>query len=110
MLVFRRSARLASGHVSVVSRVVSAREILVTQANWVPRRVTREPVFDVSPGNDWSAVRVWWAPSRASTFAMARPMPREAPVTSATFPARGRSQSTSGASGPVPTRMTCAST
>ncbi len=66
VLVFRRSARLGSGHVSVVERVVSDREIVVTQANWVPRRVTRdEPVVDVSPGNDWSAVRVWWAPSLA---------------------------------------------
>lgn len=63
VLVFRRSGRLASGHVSVVSRVLSAREILVTQANWVRRRVTRdEPVVDVSPRGDWSAVRVWWAP------------------------------------------------
>jgi len=38
----------------------------VTQANWVHRRITRdEAVLDVSPGNDWSRVRVWWAPSRA---------------------------------------------
>ncbi len=64
VLVFRRSARLGSGHVSVVERVVSDREITVTQANWVPRSVARdEPVVDVSPGNDWSEVRVWWAPS-----------------------------------------------
>lgn len=64
VLVFRRSARLGSGHVSVVQRVVSDREITVAQANWVPRRVTRdELVVDVSPGNDWSAVRVWWAPT-----------------------------------------------
>ncbi len=66
VLVFRRSGRLGSGHVSVVERVVSDREITVTQANWVPGRVSRdEPVVDVSPGNDWSAVRVWWAPSLA---------------------------------------------
>jgi len=65
VLVFRRSARLGSGHVSVVGRVVSDREIVVTQANWVHRRITRdEPVVDVSSRNDWSAVRVWWAPSR----------------------------------------------
>lgn len=66
VLVFRRSARLPHGHVSVVSRVVSSREITVTQANWVRRRITREdPVIDVSVRNDWSAVRVWWAPSGA---------------------------------------------
>lgn len=64
VLVFRRSARLPSGHVSVVSRVASTRTVLVTQANWVHARIGRdEPVTDVSPGNDWSAVRVWWEPA-----------------------------------------------
>ena len=66
VLVFRRSGRLPSGHVSVVARRVSDREIRVTQANWVHRRITRdESVIDVSPGNDWTRVRVWWAPSRS---------------------------------------------
>jgi len=47
-----------------VSHVISSREILVTQANWVRHRVTEDqPVIDVSPGNDWSQVRVWWPPS-----------------------------------------------
>lgn len=64
VLVFRRSGRLASGHVSVVARTVSDREIRVTQSNWVHRRITRdEPVIDVSPRNDWSLVKVWWSPS-----------------------------------------------
>ena len=64
VLVFRRSPRLPYGHVSVVREVSSGREIIVTQANWVHHRIARaEPVVDVSPGNDWSAVRVWWAPS-----------------------------------------------
>jgi CHAP domain len=63
VLVFRRSGRLPFGHVSVVTRILSGRSILVSQANWVHRRVTRdEPVVDVSPGNDWTAVRVWWQP------------------------------------------------
>jgi surface antigen len=66
VLVFRRSGRLPYGHVSVVSGVSSGREIIVTQANWVHHRIARaEPVVDVSSGNDWSAVRVWWAPSGA---------------------------------------------
>ena len=64
VLVFRRSGRLSSGHVSVVDRLVSNREITVTQANWVHHRVTRsDPVIDISAGNDWSEVHVWWAPS-----------------------------------------------
>ena len=36
VLVFRRGARLSSGHVSVVSQVLDARHIHVIQANWVP--------------------------------------------------------------------------
>ncbi len=63
VLVFQRGGPLESGHVSVVDRVVSAREITVTQSNWVHRRITRSDlVLDVSDRNDWSAVRVWWAP------------------------------------------------
>lgn len=64
VLVFRRSQRLASGHVAVVSRVLSDRQILVTQANWVRHRVIADmPVIDVSPENDWTLVRVWWPPT-----------------------------------------------
>jgi surface antigen len=64
VLVFRRTRRLPHGHVSTVTGVGSARRITVLDANWVPGEVTRdEPVVDVSPGNDWSAVRVWWPPS-----------------------------------------------
>jgi len=65
VLVFRRSARLPQGHVAVVSRVVSDRQILVTQANWERGRVTADqPVIDVSPDNDWTSVRVWWPQTR----------------------------------------------
>jgi len=64
VLVLRRSGRLPSGHVAVVSRVVSRREIMVTQANWVHHRITEDqPVIDVSDSGDWSAIRVWWPPS-----------------------------------------------
>jgi surface antigen len=64
VLVFRRTAHLPSGHVSVVSRVVSRREILVTSANWVHHRVTEDqPVLDISDAGDWTAVRVWWPPA-----------------------------------------------
>jgi hypothetical protein len=64
VLAFRRTSRLSDGHAAVVSSVVSDRTILVTQANWVAHRVTKDmPVMDVSPANDWSAVRVWWPPS-----------------------------------------------
>lgn len=65
VLVFARSARLAQGHVAVVSRVKSDREILVTQANWERGRVTADqPVLDISPDNTWTMVRVWWPGTR----------------------------------------------
>ena len=64
VLVFRRSARLPNGHVAVVSRVLSDRRILATHANWVRHQVSEDvPVIDVSPGNDWTRVRVWWPPT-----------------------------------------------
>ncbi|TVR99578.1 MAG: CHAP domain-containing protein [Rhodospirillales bacterium] len=64
VLVFRRSARLPHGHVAVVSSVLADRYILVTHANWVRDQINEDaPVIDVSPGNDWSEVRVWWPPS-----------------------------------------------
>jgi hypothetical protein len=64
VLVLRRSGRLPSGHVAVVSQVLGSRQVLVTQANWVHHRVSEDqPVIDVSAANDWSDVRVWWPPA-----------------------------------------------
>ncbi len=64
ILVLRRSGRLPYGHVAVVTRVMSRRQLLVSQANWVHHRVTADqPVIDVSSANDWSVVRLWWPPS-----------------------------------------------
>lgn len=64
VLVFRRSAQLPHGHVAVVARVLGRRSILVAQANWVHHRTaTGDAVVDVSARNDWSRVRVWWAPA-----------------------------------------------
>ena len=64
VMVLRRSGRLPDGHVAVVSRVVSRRRIMVTQANWVRHRVSADqPVVDVSDRGDWSRVQVWWPPA-----------------------------------------------
>lgn len=54
------------GHVATVSRIIDARTILVSHANWsIPGKVERNvTVLDVSPQNDWSEVRVWYAPAR----------------------------------------------
>jgi hypothetical protein len=63
-LVLKRTSHLRYGHVSVVSRVISSREILVDHANWLNRGQIHknEPVRDVSANNDWSVVRVWYTP------------------------------------------------
>jgi hypothetical protein len=64
ILVLQRSGRLPYGHVAVVTTVLSSRQLLVTQANWVHHRISEDqPVIDVSAANDWSVVRVWWPPS-----------------------------------------------
>lgn len=54
----------SSGHVAVVRRVVSDREIEVDHANWLNQgEVTLAvPVQDVSAAGDWSEVRVWHIP------------------------------------------------
>ena len=64
VLVLKRTSHLRYGHVAVVSRVLNGREILVDHANWLNRgRIHKDLlVRDVSPNNDWSVVRVWYAP------------------------------------------------
>jgi hypothetical protein len=54
------------GHVAMVSKVVNARTILISHANWsAPGKIERNvTATDVSPDNDWSEVRVWYAPIR----------------------------------------------
>lgn len=58
-------AGASTGHVAVVRRILSEREILVDHANWLNRgEVTLNvPVRDVSEAGDWSQVRVWHIPS-----------------------------------------------
>lgn len=64
VLNFRSNGRMHSGHVAVVTNVDNGRTVEIDHANWggpggnrggVSRNVT---VVDVSPANDWSAVRV----------------------------------------------------
>jgi surface antigen len=54
-----------SGHVAVVSHVISATQILVDHANWGNRGeiIIGALIVDVSPNNDWSRVRVWHPPT-----------------------------------------------
>ncbi len=64
VLVLGRQSRLPRGHLAVVSRLIDARRVEVTQANWEPGVVDRDQlIVDVSPDNDWTEVRVWWPPT-----------------------------------------------
>jgi surface antigen len=80
VLVIDRTAGMRDGHVAVVTRQVSNREILVDHANWASgaargRIATDQRVVDVSARNDWSSVRVWY--------------PRIDALGGAAFPVRG---------------------
>lgn len=64
VLNFRANASMRLGHVAVVTSVISSREIEIDHANWtgpgaaaggISRNIS---VIDVSPANDWTAVRV----------------------------------------------------
>lgn len=66
VIVFPKSDRLRLGHVAVVSRIVEKRVLMLTHANWSRLNGKRGhaeqdvTIFDVSPGNDWSSVKVWF--------------------------------------------------
>ncbi len=68
VMAFRPHRNMELGHVAAVSRVVDNRTVLLDHANWSPidgRRgqIERDVLaVDVSPANDWSAVRVWYHP------------------------------------------------
>lgn len=64
VLVVRANRKTPLGHVAVVTKIINDREILVDHANWLnnERIHLATPVIDVSPNNDWSAIRVWYTP------------------------------------------------
>ena len=68
VMAFKPNGNSQLGHVAAVSRIVDARTVLIRHSNWSPingRRGQIEDnvkVIDVSPDNDWSQVRVWYAP------------------------------------------------
>ena len=59
------------GHVAAVSKVIDSRTVLLRHANWSPINGRRGQIeddvraVDVSEANDWSEVRVWYAPIQA---------------------------------------------
>ncbi|HZK98642.1 MAG TPA: CHAP domain-containing protein [Caulobacteraceae bacterium] len=70
VLCFKPTGRMRLGHVAVVSQVLTDRVIQITHANWSIIEGTRGQVeqnvtvIDVSPGGDWSQVKVWYDPAR----------------------------------------------
>ena len=59
VLNFRANRRMRLGHVAVVTRIVDSRTIQIDQSHWNANGISRNvSVVDVSPSNDWSAVRV----------------------------------------------------
>lgn len=64
VLSFASSHSMPAGHVAMVSKIVSDREVLLTHANWSYRGGIEHDVraVDVSPAGDWSMVKVWYGP------------------------------------------------
>jgi surface antigen len=102
VLAFRPSGNMRLGHVAAVSRVVDSRTILLRHANWSMIDGRRGQIednvraVDVSPENDWSQVRVWYAPIQGlgttpwptRGFIYNRPAAQGLPVLASTRPVR----------------------
>lgn len=71
VMAFRAGGSSRLGHVAAVSRIVDSRTVLISHSNWSPINGRRGQIeknvraIDVSEDNDWSSVRVWYAPIKA---------------------------------------------
>jgi surface antigen len=71
VMAFRPYGNMRLGHVAAVSEIIDSRTVLLRHANWSPIDGHRGQIedniraIDVSPNNDWSEVRVWFAPIQA---------------------------------------------
>ena len=71
VMSFHPYGSMVLGHVAAVSRVIDSRTVLLRHSNWSPINGRRGQIedgvrtIDVSPDNDWSEVRVWFAPLQA---------------------------------------------
>ncbi len=70
VMAFKPIKSMPIGHVAMVSKVISDREVLIDHANWSRINGRRGQIergvraIDVSEAGDWSRVRVWYAPLR----------------------------------------------
>ncbi|HEX7753140.1 MAG TPA: CHAP domain-containing protein [Novosphingobium sp.] len=71
VMAFQPFGNMRLGHVAAVSRVLDERTVLLKHSNWSPIDGRRGQIednvraVDVSEDNDWSRVRVWYAPLQA---------------------------------------------
>jgi len=71
VMAFQPHGRMELGHVAAVSRIIDSRTVLLRHANWSVINGRRGQIendvaaVDVSSDNDWSEVRVWYAPIQA---------------------------------------------
>lgn len=71
VMTFIPHGNMRLGHVAAVRKIIDTRTLLISHANWSTidgmRGHIEEDVrvIDVSEGNDWSRVRVWYAPNSA---------------------------------------------
>lgn len=68
VMAFKPYGRMELGHVAAVSKIVDSRTVLLRHANWSLINGARGQIendvraIDVSETNDWSKVKVWFAP------------------------------------------------
>ncbi len=68
VMAFSPYGNMRLGHVAAVSRIIDSRTVLLRHANWSEIDGRRGQIednvraIDVSADNDWSEVRVWYAP------------------------------------------------
>lgn len=71
VMSFKPHGIMRLGHVAAVRKIVDARTVLVSHANWSTIAGTRGHieenvrVVDTSANNDWSEVQVWYSPNAA---------------------------------------------
>ena len=68
VMAFKPHGKMELGHVAAISGIIDSRTVLLRHANWSLINGARGQIendvraVDVSPANDWSEVRVWFAP------------------------------------------------
>jgi surface antigen len=71
VMALKPHANSRLGHIAAVSKIIDSRTILIRHSNWSPIGGRRGQIednvraVDVSEANDWSAVRIWYAPIQA---------------------------------------------